>query len=307
MTNRVPRLRPIRRLVASIGVVLASLAVAAQSRSPVDLANAPIAPGAIRLPYGADPLQFGELRLPAGTGPHPLAIVIHGGCWVSSLGRMDPRGVAIDNMRPMAAALTEAGIATWNVEYRRVGHEGGGWPGTYRDVALAADTVRRLAKTHPIDVTRVISIGHSAGGHLAIWLAARHRIPATSELFVKDPLAVAGAVSLDGPGDLRTMRDAQQQICGRPVIDELMGGTPAEQPDRYRAASPAELLPIGVPVESLTGKSFGSLNAAYETAAIKGGDRFRATLIPTGGHFIYIDPQSDAWPQVLAAVRNLIR
>ena len=292
-------------IVCAILLVL-SIAGWAQSRGPADLANAPIAPGAIRVAYGDDPLQFGELRLPAGPGPHPLAIVIHGGCWLSVLGKMDPRAVAIDNMRPMAAALTEAGIATWNVEYRRVGNEGGGWPGTYRDVALAADSVRGLAKKHPIDLKRLVSIGHSSGGHLAIWLAARSRIPASSELYTKDPIGLAGAINLDGPVDLKTMREAQAQICGRPVIDELMGGTPAEQADRYRAASPAELLPLGVPVESLTGKPFGSLNAAYEAAAVKLGDGLQAILIP-GGHFIFIDPQSEAWPQVLSSVRKLVK
>ena len=300
--------RDIVRVGARTGALLtaAFVTLAAQNRGPADLANLPVAPGAIRLTYGGDPLQFGELRLPAGKGPHPVAVVIHGGCWVSQLGKLDPRAVAIDNMRPMATALTEAGIATWNIEYRRVGNPGGGWPGTFQDVARAADHLRVIAREHAIDVKRVMAIGHSAGGHLALWLAGRSKIPAASELFVKDPLPLAAAVNLDGPGDLNAMLGAQEQICGRPVIAELMGGTPAERPERYRAGSPAELLPLTGHVESLTGQAFGAQNTAYEAAAAKLGRPIQVTLVPKATHFTFIDPQSDVWPTVMTAVRRAL-
>src|SRR5262245_36593668 len=97
--------------------LLIATSTSAQNRGPADLANAPVPPGAQRIAYGKDPLQFGELRLPSGVERPPVAIVVHGGCWAATLGKYDPRAVAIDNMRPMAAALTAAGIATWNVEY----------------------------------------------------------------------------------------------------------------------------------------------------------------------------------------------
>lgn len=280
--------------------------VAGQGRGPADLANAPVPPGAIRIPYGSDPLQFGELRLPSGVARPPVAIVVHGGCWVSELGRFDPRAVAIDNMRPMAAALTAAGVATWNIEYRRLGHAEGGWPGTYQDVALAADVLRTIARQYSLDLTRVISIGHSAGGHLALWLAGRAQIPSDSELYTRDPIRVTAAVNLDGPGDLEAMLAAQQAICGRPVITELMGGSPAERPDRYRAASPIQLLPFGVRIQAFTGRTFGEQNTAFDAAARNGGDVIEATNIPTAGHFMFIDPQSDIWPHVVAAVRRLL-
>src|SRR5262245_15355928 len=102
---------------------------AAQTLCPLDRANAPLPAGVHRITYGTDPLQFGELRVPSTPGPHPVAIVVHGGCWLAKLGNMAPNAVALDNMRPVAAALTDAGIATWNIEYRRLGNEGGGWPG----------------------------------------------------------------------------------------------------------------------------------------------------------------------------------
>jgi len=250
------------RLRAALLLSVFTCTAAAQSRSPLQLADAAVLPGARRIAYGADPLQFGELRVPATGGPHPIAVVVHGGCWVDKLPGMDARAVAMDNMRPLAAALTEAGIATWNVEYRRLGNDGGGWPGTFQDVARAADFVRTLAADSALDLSRAIAIGHSAGGHLALWLGARPRIPKTSELYAEDPLKLRGVVDLDGPPDLRATIPMQQPICGSPVITSLMGGSPDERPERYRAGSPAEMLPLGVAQELFAGRMFGSPAAA---------------------------------------------
>jgi acetyl esterase/lipase len=201
-----------------------------------------------------------------------VAIVVHGGCWLAKLGNYDPRAVAFDNMRPMAAALTEAGIATWNIEYRRLGHEGGGWPGTFRDVAAGADHLRMLAREHPLDLKRVVSIGHSAGAHLALWLAARPKLPPASDLYSRDPLRLTGVVSLDGPADMQATLPLQQPVCGSPVITNLMGGSPEERPERYREASPIEWLPLGVPHAFYTGQMFAAHSAPYEAAAKKTGD-----------------------------------
>ena len=126
----------------------------AQDRGPLDLATASVPPGAQRIAYGSDPLQFGELRVPKTGSPHPLAIVVHGGCWLAQIGNMDRRAVSIDYMRPAAAALTDAGIATWSIEYRRLGNDGGGWPGTFKDVANAADFVRTFAQQQRLDLAR---------------------------------------------------------------------------------------------------------------------------------------------------------
>ena len=292
------------RVVAVASLLFVS-AFAPQNRGPVELANLPVPSGAVRIPYGSDPLQFGELRLPQGVARPPVAIVVHGGCWLAKLGTLDPKAVAIDNMRPMAAALTEAGIATWNIEYRRLDDPGGGWPGTFQDIGLAADALRTIAKEHLIDLTRVVSIGHSAGGHFALWLAARAKVPPTSEIYLKNPIPVKGVVNLDGPGDLAATIAQQQPICGRPVINELMGGSPEERADRYRAGSPIQLLPFGVPIESFTGRMFTTQNVPFDAAAQKAGDSIQVNGSTTAGHFIFIDPQSDIWPQIVAAVRRL--
>jgi acetyl esterase/lipase len=288
-----------------IGCVLLTATALAQNRGPLDLATAPVPAGAQRIAYGSDPLQFGELRVPKTGGPHPLAIVVHGGCWLAEIGGMDRRAVAIDNMRPAAAALTDAGIATWSIEYRRLGNDGGGWPGTFTDVANAADFVRTFAREQRLDLARVVTIGHSAGGHFALWLAARPKLAKTSELYTSDPLKVAGVVDLDGPGDLKATIALQQPVCGSPVITDLVGGSPEQRPARYHDASPIELLPLNVPVDFYAGRMFAAHAAPYEAAAKRAGDVVRTTVLAEAGHFVFIDPRSDVWPQVAASVRRL--
>jgi len=295
-----------RRAVLLLPLVAWTVSVVAQNRGPLDLANAPVPAGAQRIAYGNDPLQFGELRVPATKGPHPVAIVVHGGCWLGKLATLDERAVAMDNMRPLAAALTDAGVATWNIEYRRLGNAGGGWPGTFLDVARAADHVRTLARDRQLDLQRVIAIGHSAGGHLALWLAARSKIATTSDLYVETPLRLAGAVDLDGPPDLKATIALQQPICGSPVITNLIGGSPEERPERYHDGSPIELLPLGVRQEVFVGRMFAAQGAPYETASKKTGDTVHTTILPEATHFVFIDPQSAVWPDVLASVRRLV-
>ena len=295
-----------RRALLLIALFASTAIVVAQNRGPLDLATAPVPAGAQRIAYGSDPQQFGELRVPATRGPHPVAIVVHGGSWLEKIPSMDARAVAIDNMRPLAAALTEAGIATWNIEYRRLGHAGGGWPGTFLDVARAADHVRTLARGHQLDLTRVIAIGHSAGGHLALWLAARPKIAKTSDLYLENPLRLTGAVDLDGPPDLKATIPLQQPVCGSPVITDLIGGSPEERPERYRAGSPIELLPLGVRQEVFVGKMFAAQGAPYEAASRKAGDAVHTIVLPDATHFVFIDPESATWPQVLASVRRLV-
>jgi acetyl esterase/lipase len=287
-------------------IALVTGVAAAQTRGPLDLANAPVPAGAHRIAYGTDPLQFGELRVPPTPGPHPVAVVVHGGCWLAKLGNLAPNAVALDNMRPLAAALTDAGIATWNIEYRRLGNEGGGWPGTFRDVGNAADFLRTLARERQLDLTRVIAIGHSAGGHLAMWLAARPKLTNTSDLYASNPLRLTGVVDLDGPADLKATLPLQQPVCGAPVVTDLLGGSPEERPERYRDGSPIERLPLGVPQAFFAGRMFAEHVPPYEAASKRAGDTVVTTVLPTATHFVFIDPQSDVWPQVIGSVRRLL-
>jgi acetyl esterase/lipase len=290
----------------AVVVFLSIDALYAQDRTPADLLKIPVAPGARRIPYGTEPLQFGELRVPAGRGPFPVVTIVHGGCWVTKLGNLDERAVALDLLRPLAAALTEIGIATWNLEYRRLGSAGGGWPGTFEDVAHGTDHLRKIASEYHLDLTRVIAMGHSAGGHLAMWLAARPKVPESSELYTKDPLPLKGVVDLDGPGDLRATLPIQQSVCGAPVITQLLGGAPEERPQRYREASPIEMLPLGVRQEFFAGRMFAAQALAYKEAAERAGDIVNTVVLAKAGHFVFVDPDSVVWPEVVRSTRALL-
>jgi acetyl esterase/lipase len=252
-----------------------------------------------RIAYGEDANQFGELRLPKETGPWPLAICIHGGFWRA---RYD-----LVHLGHLCAALTAAGIATWSMEYRRVGHESGGWPETFLDVGRGADYVRELAREYPLDLERVVTVGHSAGGHLALWVAGRKRVPAGSEIASADPLPLHGAVSLAGVVDL-----ARTHALGlsADATGNFLGGSPEEVPDRYAAASPVALLPLGIPQLLVHGTVDDSvpfeLSEKYVGAAHVAGDEATLLALPGAGHFEVIDPLAREWPAILAAIKGLV-
>lgn len=287
--------------------VMLALAAVACAHTPergvvtwAEIAGQPVPPADHRIPYGSDSLHFGELRLPRGPGPHPLVVVIHGGCWRSLY---DLRHIS-----SASAALTRAGFATWTLEYRRIGNPGGGWPGTFVDVAQGADYVRTLAQRFPLDTGRVVLMGHSAGGHLALWLAARHNLPRESPLSSPDPLPVRGVVSLAGITDLRGY-GAAPGSCNA-AVPELMGGAPQEFPDRYLQASPTELLPLGVPQRLLHGALDPTVpveqSRTLEARARGRGDDAQLWLLEGAGHFDVIAPFAPAWRRVEEAVRSLL-
>jgi acetyl esterase/lipase len=264
----------------------------------------PQPPADHREPYGDAPQQFGELSLPAAEAaarpPHPVVLLVHGGCWRARWG--------LDHARSLAAALAREGFAVWSLEYRRLGDPGGGWPGTFADVGRGADHLRRLAERYPLDLGRVVAVGHSAGGHLVLWLAGRGRLPADSPLRVPEPLPLAGVVGLAPIADLAAA--AAAQVCGD-AIPELLGGAPGELPAIVRQASPRSLLPLGVPSRLIVGERDSIVPAAlvadYAAAALQAGDDTGAEIVPSVGHFELVDPGSLAWPAVRDAVRALAR
>lgn len=256
-----------------------------------------------RLAYGADSSQYGELRLPSGRGPHPVVVLVHGGCFKAEYATLRDLGA-------FGAALTADGIATWNVEYRRVGQPGGGWPGTYLDVGRAVDHLRGIAGQYALDLGRVVVVGHSAGGHLAMWAAARGRLPRSSELYVADRVPVRGVVDLAGPIDMTANIAGYQSLCRDSVITKLLGGTPATVPDRYAQASAIRMLPLGVPQVIVVGshEEFVPLPLvrAYEHAARQAGDPVRVIYIEGAGHFEIASPKAFTWPRVESAIRWLL-
>lgn len=255
-----------------------------------------------RLTYGpVDSLQFGELRLPEDEGPHPVIVLIHGGCWLSAYD--------LHLMDAMATDLVEAGYATWNIEYRRVGDEGGGWPGTFQDVAAAVDYLREIAPDYALDLDRVIAMGHSAGGHLALWLGARDQLPENSALYTSDPLPLTGIISLAGITDPESYLVREPGSCGS-AVDELLGGLPEAVNSRYVLASPLHQAPLGVSQVLVSGEKDPIVPLdhvkTYFTAAQNAGDPIRLVTGKKAGHFELIAPGSRIWRKVEKAVVTLM-
>ena len=275
-----------------------STQVFAQQMTVKDLLAVPPTPADHVISYGKDSLQFGQLRLPEREGPHPVIIIIHGGCWLSQYD--------LQHISPLATELTKEGFATWSLEYRRVGSEGGGWPNTFLDVAQGADYLRELAKKFPLDLNRVITLGHSAGGHLALWLAARHKLSSVSPLYTNNPLLISGVVSLAGVGDLSLPE--YQAICGS-VVPKLMGGNPSQVPDRYAHGSPIELLPLDIPQILIQGAEDSTVSLtsaqAYHETAQKSGDKTDLVVIQDAGHFEVVIPTTTCYSEVRKAVLAL--
>lgn len=263
-------------------------------------------PTAIRLSYGPETLQFGELFLPTRQGiqqPFPVVILIHGGFW------RNPYDYTL--MTDLAADLASHGCAAWNIEYRRIGDNGGGWPGTLLDVALATDYIRTIAPTYQLDLNRVITVGHSAGGHLALWLAARPKIakdsPLASSSISDAPLPLRGTISLAGVNDLEL---SSQLHLGNDAALELLGGSFAEIPERYAAASPVAMLPLGIPQILVHGTEDNrvpyAMSERYLAAAEAAGDRIRLIMLPGEDHFVVINVKSQAWQQIVTAIDELL-
>lgn len=236
-----------------------------------------------KIAYGPAPQQFAELRLPSGKGPFPVVAILHGGCWI---GYADTGYTA-----PLATALNQEGFATWNVEYRRAHEPGGGWPGTFDDAEHGVGALRDAAARYPIDPTRAVVIGHSAGGQLALYAGSRLKLPAVS---------IAGIV------DLRAYAAGGPKDC---VDGELqaLGGSPAVQPDRYAKVSPAEMLPLGIPHVLIWGEADTivpeSLFRDYERRAAP----VEILRVPGAGHHDLCAPSGAAWHALLRALSRLIQ
>ena len=265
-----------------------------------------------RLKYGPEQLHFGDLYIPDQSDQGATVILIHGGYWRATYG--------LELMNGLAEDLARRGYTVWNIEYRRIGDPGGGWPGTLQDVALATDYLRKLAPSYGLDLKKVVPVGHSAGGHLAFWLAARPRIPffthnnplAGSQLPGENeetttPLDLTGTISLAGVVDLEM---AWKLHLSNNAVVELLGGTPANVPERYTVASPAALLPLGVQQVIIHGTNDDSVpievSQAYVNAARSLNDRITFIELEGLDHFDVIDPHTQAWAITINELQKLI-
>ncbi len=251
----------------------------------------PEAPRGVHIAYGGDEFQFGELYAPEGKGPHPVAIVVHGGYWRA---RYDLRHIG-----HFCVALAKSGIAAWSLEYRRLGNAGGGFPGTLDDVRAGAAHLQKFAAERSLDLKRVVATGHSAGGQLVLWLAKQKAV------------ALRGVVPLAPVADLRR---AWELKLSSNVVAEFLGGSPEEVGDRYRAASPIEMVPLGVKQRVIHGDRDEevplSISREYVAAARKSGDDATLTEVEGAGHFELIDPITGkgaaAWGRVRDTIEKLL-
>lgn len=263
-----------------------------------DLTSRPRPHADATLSYGSAAEQKVDVWLPVGSGPHPVVLMVHGGCWQS--------GIADRTlMNWLAADLRADGIAVWNIDYRGVDRAGGGYPGTFQDAAAAADLIRHEGPRLGLDLTHVVAVGHSAGGHLALWLAGRARLPAASPLSIADPLPIAHVVSLGGLPDLEATAASPDNGCGTEVIAKLVG-----EPPHYADTSVPRLLPLGVPQDLVNGREDRiipyRMATDYVARARAAGDRVTLHTVPRTGHVELIAPDTAAWTETKRLIRTAL-
>jgi acetyl esterase/lipase len=243
-----------------------------------DILTLPSPPPDARIAYGNSELQFGDLRLPKKKGPHPVVMNIHGGFWRNKYD--------LAHAGHLCAALTVKGFASWNLEYRRVGDEGGAWPGTFRDVVNGYRFIAQIAEQYELDKNRVAVTGHSAGGQLALCLAAHERS-------LTRVISLAGVVDLQRGWELHLSNDA---------VADFLGGSPEQVPEHYQEAEPMKL-GMGTTEQWLVHGLLDDVVPAdfshgYYEQKRKRGENVHLIEIEKAGHFEMIDPRSAAWPKI---------
>jgi acetyl esterase/lipase len=262
----------------------------------------PVLPPDLVLRYGPHPDHVADLRLPAVRAAAPLVLLLHGGFWRAAYDRA--------HTGPLATALTADGFAVCAPEYRRTGQAGGGWPGTFDDVAAAVDALPGLAAKAAagrVEAGPSLLAGFSAGGHLALWAASRHRLPPGTP-WAAPAARCRGVVALAAVCDLVS---GYRLGLDDGAVAELLGGGPDTHADRYAATSPVGLLPTGNRVRLVHGGADEivpcDMSLDYAARAQAAGDNAVCRALPGVGHFALIDPRSAAWPEVVAAFRALVR
>jgi acetyl esterase/lipase len=248
--------------------------------------------------YGKAPSQYAELFEPAGDGPFPVVVLLHGGCWNTEF-------EGIRQFRKMSGALAAQGIAVWNVEYRRADEEGGGYPGMYLDMIAALDALKANAGKYRINLSRIVAVGHSAGGFLAQWIAGRARIPASSPFYRADLLPVRQVIGL---GSINNLREGTGP-CGVSA-SKLTGAASASRPDVFSDTNPADLIPNGSTTVLINGDLDGQVPpevaARFAAKARTAGDRVTTIVLKNANHFDEVAATSPSWQTILGAIKGAL-
>lgn len=282
--------------------LVAALAASSASAEPVELStfrSLPRPEPTLQVRYGEASTQVVDVFLPAGPGPHPVAVLIHGGCWsATTSGR--------EQLRHLGPELTRHGIAVWSIGYRRANEAGGGYPGTYLDISAALERLHGNAALHNLDLSRTVLVGHSAGGHLALWAASRSSLPATSPLHAVSWVVPRAVISLAGVGDLDAFARFVPLFCGSGILEWLA------PPDKLAEVSPAALVPSETSIVLVSGvlDRLVPPYVAYDYARAvraKSGAAVRLINIPDAGHFDLVTPNSSAWEEVRSLIESALK
>ncbi|BBF42507.1 putative lipase/esterase [Lachnospiraceae bacterium KM106-2] len=252
--------------------------------------------------YGDHPSQFGILRLPDVEGKCPVVVTLHGGFWKDKYG--------LEQLTSLDEDLNKRGYATWNIEYRRIGETGGGWKGTFHDVVAAVNYLSQIGTKYQLDLERVVAVGHSAGGHLAFYLASRLKKGKQDQTEDILQIPLKGVISLAGVLNLEKMW--QTDCCNHvnSSVFDLIGGTPTEFPERYHMASPIHRLPLNIHQVIIHGEEDQDvpieISLDYYQKGIEFEDEIDLRIIPKADHFVLIEPQSEAWLTVVKSIEEIL-
>jgi acetyl esterase/lipase len=270
-----------------------------------------------KIAYGSDSLQYGELYLPAGDGPFPVVTFLHGGCWRSAE-RM------IESYRAMSRAMTEHGIAAWNMQYRGATNPGGGWPGTWQDLGNGFDELKNIAASYPIDLEQAVVVGHSSGGHFGAWLAMRAQLPPHSEIYVEpqvNPMALVMTDAFINPLIIDSIGETGEIYCGEPLLNKLVGGPVEDNVENFLQISPLEWLPWGIPQEYVVstyrypvsmprvlaqGKTSMRTPPDYPALAVMAGDEVNVRLISNESHGAFTREGTRGYAAAVSAILRLL-